>query len=236
MKPLRIFRHLPTEGAGYLATFLARHGIPFETIAIDAGDRVPHNLDHAGGLVFMGGTMSVNDPLPWIAAEIDLIRLAMERDLPVLGHCLGGQLIAKALGASISANPVKEVGWLAVERHDNATARDWLGDLPETFEAFHWHGETFTLPPDAAPVLRSRYCEQQGFVKGKALALQFHVEMTIDMVLEWLDVGAAYLQPLSDSVQGAGQMTENLDRRIAALQARADVIYSRWLRGYDSHS
>src|SRR5689334_6085774 len=98
MNPVAIFRHMPTEGAGYFATFLDRHSVPWRLLKIDEGDTVPDSPEEFSGLCFMGGPMSVNDDLPWIPPALALIRAAVARRVPVIGHCLGGQLMAKALG------------------------------------------------------------------------------------------------------------------------------------------
>ena len=230
MKPLRIFRHAPTEGPGYLAEVLERRGIPYQLVSVDQGEPVPDVVDDVAGLVFMGGPMSVNDPLTWIDDELRLIRRAAERGLPILGHCLGGQLISKALGGKVGPNPVKEIGWYPVERIDNAAAIDWLDGLPDQFEAFHWHGETFTLPPGAVPILKSAYCTHQGFVRDNILALQCHVEMTADMVAQWAQLSADEIAEPSASVQSAAEMTRSLPDRVGTLQKMADSLYARWLR------
>ena len=109
MLPVAIFRHSPTEGPGYFAIFLEQQGIPWRLVAIDEGEPVPAAVDAYSGLCFMGGPMSVNDDLPWIENSLSLIRQAVAVDMPVLGHCLGGQLMAKALGGVVSANPIKEI-------------------------------------------------------------------------------------------------------------------------------
>ncbi len=114
MQEILIFRHAPHEGPGYLADYLDRRGLPRRLIRIDRNDPVPTSIDGVPGIVLMGGPMSVNDPLPWIPKVTDLIRQAVAADVPVLGHCLGGQLISKALGGAITRNPVKEIGWLPV--------------------------------------------------------------------------------------------------------------------------
>ncbi len=230
MKPLYIFRHLECEGPGYLDRVLEHYDIPYQLICIDQQDSVPHSVDECSGLVFMGGPMSVNDPLPWIDDEIRLIHKAMDRRMPVLGHCLGGQLIAKALGMPITANPVKEIGWLPVMRETSDAAVDWAGNLPEQFEAFHWHGETFALPPAATHLLRSEHCPNQGFAMDNCLALQCHIEMTVEMVHEWARVHRSELKKPSATVQSGTAMSIEIEDRVEALQAVADKLYHRWLR------
>ncbi|MCP5141714.1 MAG: type 1 glutamine amidotransferase [Gammaproteobacteria bacterium] len=230
MKPVRIFRHIECEGPGYLAEFLDHRKIPWELVAIDRGESVPADIDEVSGLVFMGGPMSVNDDLPWVHAEQELIRKAAAAHMPVLGHCLGGQMIAKALGATIGPNNVKEIGWHEVVRIDSPASQDWLAPLPRRFDAFHWHGETFSLPPGAWPLLRSEHCCNQGFVVDNMLGLQFHVEMTADMVREWAGLYAAEISEPSGSVQSAAQMIDNLDNHAAALNEVAKKLYERWLQ------
>ena len=127
MKPVAVFRHAPTEGPGYFATVLDRDHVPWRVIKVDAGEAVPADPRAFSGLVFMGGPMSVNDDLPWIAPVLRLIRDSVDADVPVLGHCLGGQLMSKALGGSVGRNPVKEIGWGDVEVPGNATAQQWFG-------------------------------------------------------------------------------------------------------------
>ncbi|BAV32828.1 glutamine amidotransferase [Sulfuricaulis limicola] len=231
MQEILIFRHAPHEGPGYLADYLGRRRLPWRLVRIDRNDPVPTSIDGVPGIVLMGGPMSVNDSLSWIPKVTDLIRQAVAADMPVLGHCLGGQLISKALGGAITRNPVKEIGWLPVTRVDNAMAQDWLNGLPPEFEVFHWHGETFSIPPGATRILASRDCPNQAFVIGKTLAFQCHIEMTGDMVREWARVGAGELAPVCATVQNPQTMTADLDTRVARLQGLADKIYDRWSQG-----
>ena len=230
MKPIYIFRHIAPEGPGYFGDFLQRHNIPYRVICIDAGEAIPTTLDETSALVFMGGPMSVNDPLPWIDAELELIRKAIDRDMPVLGHCLGGQLISKALGGTISANPVKEFGWLDVMQQDNAAAKAWLSELPQRFPTFHWHGDTFTIPTGAELILSSEHCPHQAFVIGNTLALQCHVEMTATMVHEWAELEPHAIATATPSIQTWAQMSEQLEDKIRALQNHSTLLYQRWLR------
>jgi GMP synthase-like glutamine amidotransferase len=181
----------------------------------------------------MGGPMSVNDDLPWIPKVLKLIREAVAADVPVLGHCLGGQLMSKALGAKVTRNRIKELGWLKVTAIDSPESRHWLDGLPPQFEAFHWHGETFAIPPGATHILRSRYCRNQAYVLGKHLALQCHVEMTPALVRSWAHDGEREIAAALDSpgVQRRAQMLTSLARRTADLQRVAEVLYSRWIQG-----
>jgi GMP synthase-like glutamine amidotransferase len=231
MQEILIFRHAPHEGPGYLADYLGRHRLPWRLIRIDANDPIPSSIDGVSGLVFMGGPMSVNDPLPWIPRVMKLIQQAVAADVPVLGHCLGGQLISKALGGTIMKNPVKEIGWLPVSRVDSPAAKPWLDELPAKFEVFHWHGEIFSIPPGATRILASSDCANQAFVIGKTLAFQCHIEMTGEMVREWARLGVDDLAPLCATVQNPQAMTAELDRRVKRLQGIADKFYDRWIRG-----
>jgi GMP synthase-like glutamine amidotransferase len=232
MKPIAIFRHTPTEGPGYLAEFFDERQLPWKLIAIDAGDAVPYSAEAFSGLVFMGGPMSVNDDLPWIAPVLALIREAVARNIPVLGHCLGGQLISKALGGTVSRNPVKEIGWGEATVADNDTARAWFGETRH-FNAFHWHGETFSLPQGAALLLSSAYCANQAWAIGKHLALQCHVEMTAVMIASWCEAGADEIVAAraSPAVQSASEMQRQATGDLPRLQEVARRLYARWIMG-----
>ena len=235
MKPIAIFRHASQEGPGYLAEFLDERKIPWQLIAIDAGAAVPSGIDAFAGLVFMGGPMSVNDDLPWIPPVLALIRDAVARDVPVLGHCLGGQLISKALGATVSRNPVKEIGWGNVTVADNDSARSWFGEVRH-FNAFHWHGETFSLPRDATHLLSSAYCANQAWAIGKHLALQCHVEMTDAMIVSWCEIGADEILAGrgSPAVQSADEMQRRMAEELPRLRDVAEQLYSGWVAGLRS--
>ena len=230
MKPVAIFRHTATEGPGYLAIFLDQRQIPWQLIAIDAGDDVPQNAAAFSGLVFMGGPMSVNDDLPWIPDVEALIRDAVAKDVPLLGHCLGGQLISKALGAAVSRNPVKEIGWGEVHVSANDIARNWFGNIKD-FEAFHWHGETFALPQGATHLLSSAYCTNQAYAIGKHLALQCHVEMTGGMIASWCAAGAVEVAASRNSpaVQTVSEMQRQMNGKLTRLNSVADQLYGNWI-------
>ncbi len=233
MKPVAIFRHSASEGPGYFATYLEARRLPYSLIKIDQGESVPENPAGFAGLVFMGGPMSVNDPLPWIEAECDLIGQAVRSDIPVLGHCLGGQLIAKALGGAVTGNPVKEIGWGKILVAEDAAASRWFGNPGEVL-AFHWHGETFAIPGGARALASSEHCAHQAFALGPHLALQCHVEMTRELVQDWCrewDRELASLAARLASVQTPQEMQRDLQTRLAELHRVADRLYDRWVQG-----
>jgi len=149
----------------------------------------------------------------------------------VLGHCLGGQLISKALGGRVTHNGVKEIGWGPVTIEDNASARKWFGATRE-FSGFHWHGEAFTIPPKATRIAVSPYCANQAFALGKHLGMQCHVEMTRELIGAWCeDWEKELIAKAGPSVQTPEQMFERLDERVHSLNAIAAKLYERWIEG-----
>ena len=232
MKPVAVFRFSPTEGPGHFATFMDSRKLPWQLFKLDQGDALPQDLNAYAGFVFMGGPMSVNDDLPWIPPLLDLIRNAIAADKACLGHCLGGQLISKALGGVVSKNPVKEIGWNPVRVEDSSIARDWLGkDVPE-WTTFQWHGETFTIPPGATRILSGETCANQAYVIGNSLGMQCHVEMTPAMIESWCRDWAKEAPDASlPSVQTPEEIKAAMQRNLQTLNQIADRIYTRWLCG-----
>jgi GMP synthase-like glutamine amidotransferase len=160
------------------------------------------------------------------------VRDAVRKDVPVLGHCLGGQLMAKALGGTVAPNAVKEIGWGEVGVADNEVAREWLGDL-QRFESFHWHGETFTIPPGGTRVMENAHCANQAFALGKHFAMQCHVEMTPELIESWLASGAQEIAEsrASPGVQEPTEIRRDIGERAARLNEVANRIYDRWTEG-----
>ena len=234
MHPVAIFRHSSTEGPGYFAIVLERHGIPWRLFAIDEGAAVPSSAEPFSGLCFMGGPMSVNDPLPWIEPVCALIRDAVERNIPVIGHCLGGQLMSKALGGQVTRNPVKEIGWGEAFAETNDVARHWLGDFSgKQSTVFQWHGETFAIPEKATRLLSNAYCANQMFALGPHLGMQCHVEMTPEMIATWCDQWAGEAAALADqpSVQTPAAMQAEIPERLPEMRRLSEQLYSVWLAG-----
>src|SRR5438105_903870 len=177
-----IFRHVPFEGAGLLETVLLDRGIAFEYA--DLYDAAAPMVDPTSynALIFMGGPMSVNDDLAYLRCEERHIREAVAKGVPVLGICLGAQLIAKALGGAVRRNRAKEIGWFDL-RFTPAAAGDPLFDGLDVETVFHWHGETFDLPPGAELLASSDLCRNQAFRMGdRVYGMQFHLEVTPEMI------------------------------------------------------
>ena len=233
MKPVAIFRHSITEGPGYFATFLERQSIPWQLIKLDEDEPAPDDARAFADLCFMGGPMSVNDDLPWIAPVLALIRAEVRDDVPVIGHCLGGQLMARALGGMVTRNPVKEIGWGRVAVLPLDESRNWFGELA-SFESFHWHGETFSIPPGAARLAASEHCPNQMFVMGKHLGMRCHVEMTPSLIADWCrdwDKEVRTLAQRTPSVQMPDQILADVEQKTARLHEVADRLCHAWLRG-----
>jgi GMP synthase-like glutamine amidotransferase len=232
MKPVVIFRFLAHEGPGYLGDFLNAHNIAWQLVKIDEGEPQPTSILAYSGMVLMGGPMSVNDDLPWIEPLLALIREARDNDIPLLGHCLGGQLMSKAFGAEITKNLIKEIGWGEVSVTQGEVAKHWFGSI-ETFNAFHWHGETFGLPQGATHLLSSPYCQNQAWSINKHLAFQTHIEMTTEMVQKWCEEGKDELRESVSSiaVQQADAMQKELPLHCFFLNKVAKQVYSQWIQG-----
>ncbi|MDH5184223.1 MAG: type 1 glutamine amidotransferase [Gammaproteobacteria bacterium] len=220
-----IFRHVDCEGPGYLLDVLQTNKLDYKLVNVDQSDPVPADLSGITGMVLMGGGMSVNDDLAWIDDELSLIKQAYSRDIPVLGHCLGAQLMAKALGSTIRSNPVAEIGWFDVKCVESNISLSY----PHDFSAFHWHGETFDLPNNSTLLYANEHCVHQGFAYDHSIALQFHIEMKQSMVEEWVRRFSTQISTPTDSVQSREEIVRDLDCRIETLHKAADKIYLHWL-------
>ncbi len=180
-------RHAPLETIGSIGDALARRNIGCRALDLYAQPGAAPGLEDAAGLILMGGPMSANDDLPWIPLEIGAIREAAGRGLPVLGICLGAQLIARALGARVYRNPQKEIGWRPIEWTGAARSDPLFGGFAGAETVFQWHGETFDLPEGAELLAQSTACRHQAFRAGANVwGLQFHLEVTPDIVAGWL--------------------------------------------------
>lgn len=192
-----ICKNISTEGPGTIEDFLKVKKIPFTIIDLSKGEEIP-DIKAFDTLIMLGGPMSVNeeDIYPYIKKEEDLTREFIDRDKGVLGICLGAQIIAKALGSKVYKGKQKEIGWYDIELTSEGIAdplmrrlavHPHVGDLWRRFKVFHWHGETFDIPEGAVRLAGSELFLNQAFRFGnKTYAFQFHIEVTKEMIYEWL--------------------------------------------------
>lgn len=191
MPRLLVFQHVPHEILGTLNPLLKRAGFRIRYVNFGRHPDAEPSLDSYHGLVVLGGPMSVNDTAdyPHLATEMRLIEEALRRDMPVLGICLGAQLIAKTLGSSVYKSREKEIGWYDVATTPKGSSDPLLTHFEPQEKIFQWHGDTFELPRGALHLASSSLCEQQAFRYGeKVYALQFHLEVDQPMIERWLNV------------------------------------------------
>ena len=230
MKPVAIFRFSPTEGPGHFARWLDARAIAWQLFALDRGDPVPTDPRAFAGIGMMGGPMSANDDLPWNAPLLGLVCEAVAADVAVIGHCLGGQLLARALGAEVRRADVPEIGWIDVSA-TSPEARGWFGGR-EAFTTFEWHYDAFALPAGATRALTNAHNREQAYVIGKHIGFQCHIEMTRDMVESWCATGGDELPARSTgATQSRDDIMRDVDERLAGLSRVADDVYARWAQG-----
>jgi GMP synthase-like glutamine amidotransferase len=186
---IAILQHVDFEGPAEIGNWCRQTGAEYGICRLFLGDALP-KAEETDFLVILGGPMSVLDDLPWLEEERQLIRAFISQGKPVLGVCLGGQQIAKALGADILQGSNREAGWLPIRTMKSET----LGELPEELVVFHWHGEQFGLPEGAERLFASDVCPNQGFVyKENVIGLQFHFESTQESIESILQNDEAFL-------------------------------------------
>ena len=232
MKPVLILQHQVPENAAYLTTWLNRHGIAFEVRNAGDGEEFPDTIEPYSALAVMGGGMSANDDLPSNHQAVRLIQRAIRADIPVIGHCLGGQLMARALGGTVQASPRPEIGWQPIAYENDPLVREWFGEDP-TDTVIHWHYESFSIPNGAVRLASSSACPNQVFAYGKHLAMQFHIEINEHKIDSWVnddDDKWSQARQLYESVQDKITMLNGIPYHLSKHQSTADNIYRNWLK------
>ena len=243
-----ILTHAELEGPGRIATALERRGISWEIRGLHAGAAVPSRLQEDVLVVLMGGPMGVADAdrFPFLAAEHDLVVQQLAAGRPMLGICLGAQIIAQAAGATVvplARPPVwrRPSRSRAPERTRPERRQRWVGELgwhpitcapalqrlvptgPARLDVLHWHCDTFSLPPGAQTLASSQRCRQQGFRLGRAIGLQFHPEVDAAIVRSWVDSDAAMIERICGP-RAACRLRAASERRFAADPAPWDAL------------
>ena len=227
-----VLQHLVEDGPGFLGEWLDAQGITWHVRCTEAGEHYPASVRGYRGLAVLGGAWSANDDRPTLRQAEALILEADALGIPVIGHCLGGQLMARAFGGRVEQLPQPEVGWLPIHRKDSVASREWLGDSVQP-TVYQWHQDSFVvLPPGAELLASSAACPHQAFALRQHLAMQFHIEITPDKIGGWLEQpGEAY--PVNvllhrDSVQDPASMNAATLRHQSDSKAMADRIYRVW--------
>jgi GMP synthase (glutamine-hydrolysing) len=228
MPIVRVLQHIGPEGPGFIADALTRAGIDIAVTRPDQGEPVPARLDDAAGLLVMGGPMGVYEEgrYPHLADERRLIEHALREEIPVLGVCLGSQLLAATLGARVAPGPRKEIGWFEVTTNEAAANDPLLGHAPSKFIALHWHGDVFDLPSGAVSLARSELTLHQAFRFGeRAHGLLFHLEATPaqieQMAREFADeLAAASVDPAA--------LVAQTPARAAVAEEIARTVFGAW--------
>lgn len=217
-----VIRHASFEHLGRIAAALEANAFDNTHADLHMDPQAPVDLSSCAGLVVMGGPMSANDDYPYLVRELQLIEKALVLGMPVLGVCLGAQLLARAAGAGVYRNPVKEIGWAPVYWTEAARQDSLFYGLDQPETVLHWHGETFDLPAGAEWLAWSRACHHQAFRIGQAYGLQFHLEVTPEMVSDWLSQDA--------SLRDVAELPAPIDPAANAgrLERLSATVFGRW--------
>lgn len=206
--------HIETEGLGTLGPYLEEAGVRVDTVRLYAGEKLPETPDGYNAIISMGGPMNVYeyDKYWYLEPETRFLRTAISAGTPVLGVCLGAQLIAHALGARISRSPVKEVGWGTVRLTAEAVDDPFFQGLPETLDVFQWHEDTFDVPESGFSMATGAECPNQAFRAFNAYGLQFHVEVDEELIRLWFGESELLPELLSRYEKVRVDLTRNAER------------------------
>jgi len=212
---IHCLRHAPFEGIANIGTWAKARGHTVSETLLFKGEELPL-LGSFDLLVIMGGPMSTVDEAryPWLKPEKRFIRMSVATGKIVLGICLGAQLIAEAMGGTVSKNKDEEIGWLPVKMTPDAKRSTVFGFMPEEVTAFQWHGDTFTIPPGARKLASSEACENQAFEIGRAVGLQFHLESSKESIEQLIEncggdlAEGRYVQDVERIRAGYGHLPE----------------------------
>lgn len=231
MHSVWVLQHTPIETLGIVEDVLRARQVGFDYVPTHLGKPVPAEMGDKAGLIVMGGPMGVYDEAeyPFLRDEMRLIESALAEGRPVLGVCLGSQLLAAALGAQVTKGERKELGWHEVTLSESADEDPLFAGIKPSFWPFHWHGDVFTLPKQCVPLASSKQTACQAFRHGKnAYGLLFHLEVTQPQITQMLSV---FADELHEAGGMASVIREETPRHLPVLQEIASDVFGRWASG-----
>lgn len=226
MSEILIFKHVSFEGPGTFSEELNKRGLKYREVNLYEGG-APKNLEGCGGLIIMGGPMNVYEEAeyPFLKDEDRLIKEALAKKLPMIGVCLGAQLMAKAAGAKVTKGKKKEIGWYLLHLTEEAKSDPAFRTLPKEIEVFQWHGDTFEIPQGAVRLASSELFPNQAFRIGdNAYAFQFHIEVTEGIIKDWIALNEEELAAVMDYIDHINILAET-KQKTSELKKLADEIY-----------
>lgn len=230
MKRMHILQHEPFEDEAAIGAWAGEHGYSISRTKFFCDDTLPE-ADSFDLLLIMGGTMNIYEEkkFPWLVDEKAFIaEVLLQGKASVLGVCLGAQLMADCLGGTVTRNAHREIGWFPVELTDEARLSPHFHDWPKIFTPFHWHGDTFAIPPDTLHIASSEACAHQAFVYGdRAVGLQFHLEYyteSIEAMLEFCEGELDSASPFSQAPETIRRDLHHVTRTIPLLHRLLDSL------------
>lgn len=226
MSEILILKHVPFEGPGTFREELEKRGLRYREVSLYE-EAAPVTLDGCKGLIIMGGPMNVyeEEEYPFLKDEDRLIKEALSMRLPMIGVCLGAQLMAKAAGAKVVKGKKKEIGWYPLYLAEEASDDPVFGDIPREIEVFQWHGDTFDIPKSALRLASSELFPNQAFRIGdNAYAFQFHIEVTEEIIKEWVGLNKEELTSVKDYIDSKKLLAESMGKA-EGLEKLAKTIY-----------
>ncbi len=226
-----MIQHASYEGAGILEDILEEENVTIETVHLYKGDNLPRDIKRADLYLVMGGPMGAyeDEKYPFLKREIAFLERLIEADYPVIGFCLGSQLLARAGGGRVFKGHQKEIGWYPISLTEEGKKDRFMGFFPDTLTVFQWHGDTFDLPKGAVHLARGDMYTNQAFKIGKNVyALQFHFEITKEMIESWLVEGDEEIEEIGGR-EKIREILSQTDKNIAKVNEYARRFFVSFL-------
>ncbi len=232
-KQILIIKHIDIEGPGSIEKFFQNTAWSLRTVDLSKGESLPESLEDIEAIVSLGGPMNVyeENKYPFLQDENEILKKAIKEEIPILGICLGAQLLAKALGAQVKKAKTKEIGWHKINLTAYGQKDSLFEGLSAELDVFQWHEDTFDIPEKAMPLATSSSCQNQAFKWGKnAYGLQFHLEVTPEMVESWIN---AYAREGESVLPGVDNMLIQTYKKAVFLEKQANLSYLNFARIID---